>query len=394
MRYSVRTEQSGGGSSSPWDAHNIATEMIAQGNDAILLTVGDTDFASPSVAADEVGRSIVNGNTKYAPSAGNASLRKAIAERFSLQSGVSVNAEQVVVTAGAQNALFITALCVIDAGDEVLVPEPMYVTYPGVIKAAGGVIVPIRSPAELNFHPRLDELEAAVTSNTRAIFLATPNNPTGAVYTGQELEKIAEICCKHDLWLISDEVYCDMIYQGEHVSPATLPDVADRTITIGSLSKSHAMPGWRVGWMIAPVELAKRATALMTSSTYGIPTFIQDAATATLSALPHGLPDMKLIYSARRSRVCERLNSIEGLSCLPPAGGMFVMLDVSATGMAPYDYAMGLVRSFGVAVLPAEEFGESASRHVRVNLGVADHLLDEAIERIERYTSALHRGAT
>ncbi|MGO4439182.1 pyridoxal phosphate-dependent aminotransferase [Rhizobium sp. RAF56] len=389
MRFASRTQRPAGKSVSAWDMHFIAAEKIARGEHAILLTVGDTDFASPSEAVVEAYDSLRSGRTHYTASVGEPPIREAIARRHRQLSGQVIDPDQVIVTVGAQNALFTAALCIVDPGDEVIVPEPMYVTYPGTIAAAGGKTISVRSPAENGFHPLIEEIEAAVNERTRAIFLATPNNPTGAVYTADELSRIGAICQKHNLWLVSDEVYGSLVYEGRHVSPSALPGMADRTVTIGSLSKSHAMAGWRLGWMIAPPELAERAGRLSVCSTYGIPTFVQDAAVVALNTYPDGLPDLKAAYTRRRERLCEQLNAIPGLSCRRPDGGMFIMLDIRATGMAAYDFAKGLVLEEGVATLPADDFGESAAGYLRINLGARDELIDEAAIRIARYAKNL-----
>jgi arginine:pyruvate transaminase len=389
MRYASRMQQLAATSSSAWDVHHIAAEMLARGEDAILLTVGDTDFASPSIAVETACLSLSGGRTHYAASAGDRPVRAAIARRHFLQTGQTVDPDQVIVTLGAQNALFTAALCLVEPGDEVIVPEPMYVTYPGTIVSAGAQVVAVPSPAENGFHPDLAALEAAVTRRTRAIFLATPNNPTGAIYTADELAAIGEICMRHDLWLVSDEVYRDLVFEGVHTSPASLPGIGSQTVTIGSLSKSHAMAGWRLGWMIAPLGLAAHAARMTTCTTYGIPTFLQDAAATVLDELPNGLPGMLTTYRRRRDRLSDVLDAAPGLQCHRPAGGMFCMLDVRSTGVSSYEFADGLVRSEGVALLPADEFGPTAVGYLRINLGVSDDRVDEAASRIARYAERL-----
>nr|WP_249807444.1 aminotransferase class I/II-fold pyridoxal phosphate-dependent enzyme [Bradyrhizobium sp. 30] len=355
------------------------------------MTVGDTDFSSPQAVVTVVHDALAAGRTHYSPSAGGRPIREAIARRHARRTGQSIEAGQVIVTVGAQNALLTAALCLIEPGDQVLVPEPMYLTYPGTIAAAGGETIPVRSPAKSRFHPLIDEMEAAIGPRTTAIFLATPNNPTGAVYTSEELSAIAELCQKHDLWLVSDEVYGDLIYEGRHVSPSVLPGMAERTITIGSLSKSHAMAGWRLGWMICPQELATAAGQLALCSTYGVPTFLQDAAVVALEQFPNGIPELNAAYRRRRDHLCNRMEAISVLSCHRPDGGMFAMLDARATGLSTYDFAKGLVLEEGVAILPADGFGESATGYLRINLGVDDATIDEACVRLARYAERLGR---
>ncbi|MDF0581973.1 pyridoxal phosphate-dependent aminotransferase [Bradyrhizobium yuanmingense] len=391
MRYASRIQQIAGKASNSWDAHVIAKQKRARGEAAILMTVGDTDFASPTSAIAAVHESLAAGRTCYTPSAGGLPMREAVARHHAHQTGQVIHPDQVVVTVGAQNALLTAALCLIEPGDQVLVPEPMYLTYPGTIAAAGGVIVSVRSPAINRFHPLITELEAAIGPRTRAIFLATPNNPTGAVYTTEELSGIAALCQKHDLWLVSDEVYGDLVYEGRHVSPCILPGMSTRTITINSLSKSHAMAGWRLGWMVAPQKFAEYAGQVTYCSTYGIPTFLQDAAVVALEQFPDGLPELRAAYRRRRDRFCDWLGSVRHFSCFRPEGGMFVMLDIRASGLSAYDFAMGLVVEEGVATLPADDFGESAKGHLRINLGVVDAEIDEAAMRLIRYAERLGR---
>lgn len=391
MHYASRIQHIAGKASKAWDIHVIAVEKRVRGEPVILMTVGDTDFASPASSVAAVRNSLAARRTHYTASAGGRPMREAVAQRHARKTGQVIDADQVVVTIGAQNALLTAALCLIEPGDQVLVPEPMYVTYPGTIAAAGGESVGIRSPARNHFHPLINEMEAAIGPRTRAIFLATPNNPTGAVYTVDELCSIAALCRKHDLWLVSDEVYGDLVYEGRHVSPSVLPGMAERTITIGSLSKSHAMAGWRLGWMIGPPGLAHFAGQLALCSTYGIPTFLQDAAVVALEQFPNGLPELQAAYRRRRDRLCGRLGDVPLLSCHRPDGGMFVMLDARATGLSAYDFARGLVLEEGVAILPADDFGNSAAGYLRMNLGVPDADIDEAARRIARYAERLAR---
>lgn len=393
MRYASRLHQMAGKASKAWDIHYMAAEKRARGERTMLLTVGDTDFPSPESAVAAVHDSLATGRTQYGPSAGGRPIREAIARRHANKTGQPIVADQIIATIGAQNALLIAAFCVVAPGDQVMVPEPMYATYPGTIAAAGGEIISIRSPAENRFHPLIKDMEAAIGPRTRAIFLATPNNPTGVVYTREELSAIAVLCHKHDLWLVSDEVYDELVYEGQHVSPAVLPGMAERTITIGSLSKSHAMAGWRIGWMIGPQELAHHAGQLAVCSTCGIPTFLQDGAVVALEQFPHGLPALQTAYRRRRDRLRNRLEAVPVLSCHRPEGGMFVMLDVRATGLSAYDFAEGLFLEEGVAILPADAFGDSATGHLRISLGVADSEIDEAALRLSRYAEriGLHR---
>jgi arginine:pyruvate transaminase len=392
MRYASRTRGTAGKESATWETHDIATEMLARGEDAILLTIGDTDFPTPPIIVEAAHQSLLRGRTHYSSSSGEKSLRETIARRQQEKTGRTVEADQVVVTQGAQNALMTAALCLLDVGDSVIVPEPLYSTYRGTIEIAGGELIEVGCPPETEFHLPLDRIAAAVTPRTKAIFLATPNNPTGAVYHRDELNALAKICCQNDLWLVSDEVYCDLVYEGEHVSPVTLPGMAERTVTIGSLSKSHAMAGWRLGWLVGPRQMAARAASIANCNSYGIPTFIQDAAVLALETFPAGVPALRQTYARRRERVGDALNLIPMLAARQPEGGMFIMVDVKGTGLSAGEFADTLVRETGVALLPADGFGSSAAYYLRMNLGVADEVLEEAVRRISAFTLRLRNA--
>ncbi len=394
MRLASRIRPASPSGRSSWDIHAVAEEMIAKGEEVIVLTVGDSDFASPKAAVDAIADSLARGRTYYTAPAGDDPLRAAIARQQSRLTGREISPEQVIVTVGAQNALHVAALCLLDPGDEVIVPEPLYSTYPGTLGLAGAHMVTVASPAAKDFHPQVDAIAAAVTPRTKAIFLATPNNPTGAVYTQIELRRIGDICKQHDLWLVSDEVYAGIVYEGRHVSAGSLSDIADRTVTIGSLSKSHAMAGWRLGWMLAPLALARQAERVSTWVTFGIPTFIQDAAVVALETQPDGMPELKQAYTRRRQLFCDRLMNVPGIVPLWPEGGMFVMLDVSGSGIPAYEFAMGLVKEKRVATVPSDDFGASAQGYLRINLGAADGLIAEAAARIADYAFALHDKKT
>lgn len=390
MRFASRIQPASPSQRSSWDIHDVALDMMAEGEDVIVLTVGDSDFASPTAAIEAVADSLARGRTYYTAPAGDEPLRTTIARHQSKLNGREIAADQVIVTVGAQNALLIAAMCLLDPGDEVIVPEPLYSTYPGTLGLAGARTVTVASPAANGFHPPITSIAAAVTPRTKAIFLATPNNPTGAVYSQDELRQIADICKAHDLWLVSDEVYAGIVFEGRHVSAGSLADIAERTVTIGSLSKSHAMAGWRLGWMVAPLALARHAERVSTWVTFGIPTFIQDAAVVALETQPLGMPELKAAYARRRRLFCDRLMNVPGVVPQWPEGGMFVMLDVRGSGISAYDFAMGLVREERVAVVPADDFGPSALGYLRVNLGAADAVIEEAAARIARYAFALH----
>jgi arginine:pyruvate transaminase len=389
MKYADRVERWAGEAADAWEIHEIAATRMRAGEDIYLLTVGDTDFASPDAAIEEAHNSLLRGRTNYAAMIGERPLREAIAARQQQRTGVATAPEQVVVTQGAQNALYNVAQCLLDPGCDVVAPEPMYVTYPATVEGTGANLISVPSRADNNFHPTLEDLTAAITDRTRAIFLASPNNPTGAVYSKGELEAIAALCIKHDLWLVSDEVYGLLTYGVDHVSATMLDGMADRTIVISSLSKSHAMAGWRLGWAIVPPGLVSHMENLALCSTYGTPTFIQDAAVAAIQSAPGGVAGMKETYGHRRDWFCEAMDALPGLACRKPEGGMFAMLDVRGSGLSAFDFAHRLLDDQRIATLPADAFGPSAKGFLRINLAVSDDTLEEVAKRIAVFADSL-----
>ena len=389
MKYSNLVERLQGRRTSAWEIHRVAQQAAANGEDVIVLSVGDPDFATPAPIVERAIEALRGGDTHYSAVSGREPLRAAIAEEHARMTGCEANAANVILTAGAQNGVFAASLCLLEAGDEVIVPEPMYLTYEACVRATGATLVAVPVDPARAFHVDCDALEAALTPRTRAIFFATPCNPTGVVMQRADLERIARLACLHDLWVLSDEVYADLTFEREHVSIASLPGMAQRTVTLGSLSKSHAMAGWRVGWAIGPATLIEHMGRLALAMLYGLPGFIQQAA---LTAVQNKAPiaaEMREIYRRRRDLVFERLHRVPGLRCLLPEAGMFMMVDVSGTGLETVDFTWQLFRAQGVSVLDASAFGETANGFVRLGFVVHDAQLIDACERIARFVEGL-----
>jgi len=389
MRFSSFVERIGGEGAAAWDIHTKAVERQRRGEDVIVLSVGDPDFDTPPAIVDAAIESLRQGRTHYMPIIGEPALRRAIAREHGRTTGQEVGPENVAVLAGAQCALFSAAMCVLDEGDEVIVPEPMYVTYEAVLRSAGARIVNVPLPASRGFALDPAEIAAAVTARTRAILINSPHNPTGAMLTRRDWEAVAEICRRHDLWLLSDEVYASLTYESEHVSPAGLPGMDERTVTINSLSKSHAMTGWRIGWAVAPRPLVPHLANLALCMLYGCPGFVQDAALAALEAGPTEVARMRDIYRRRRDLVHRKLSQAGGLGCHLPEAGMFMMVDIRETGLGADAFCEGLLDAKGVSVLAGEAFGPSAAGHVRLSLGTPEPVLEEACDRIVAYARSL-----
>jgi arginine:pyruvate transaminase len=256
------------------------------------------------------------------------------------------------------------------------------VTYEGVFGACGAKVVPVQVRPENGFRVDPADVAALITPKTRALLINSPNNPSGASLSLMIWVELAALCIRHDLWLISDEVYSELLYEGEHISPASLPGMAERTATINSLSKSHAMSGWRVGWVIGPKPLAEHLVHLSLCMLFGIPDFVQRAAQL---ALDQDLPQVALMreqYRQRRDLVCASLSHCPGIRPVRPDGGMFVMVDIRQTGLGAQDFAERLLDGYGVSVLAGEAFGPSAAGHIRIGLVVDQPQLADACRRI------------
>lgn len=382
MRYSALTQRIAGDGAAAWHIHNRALELREQGVDVVLLSVGDPDFDTPRPIVQAAIDSLLAGDTHYSEVRGSRGLRDSIARRHRQLSGQAVDAEHVIVMPGAQCAVYAVAQCLLDPGDEVIVAEPMYVTYEGVFGAIGAKVVPVAVRPENGFRVDPADVAALVSPRTRAVLLNSPNNPSGASLPLMIWQELALICVRHDLWLISDEVYSELLYEGEHISPASLPGMAERTATINSLSKSHAMSGWRVGWVIGPKSLADHLEHLSLCMLFGIPDFIQNAAQLALDRDLPEVAQMREEYRQRRDLVCASLSDCPGLRPIRPDGGMFVMVDVRQTGMCAQQFAERLLEGHGVSVLAGEAFGPSAAGHIRMGLVVNRQKLADACRRI------------
>lgn len=389
MRYSTRVDRIGGDGPAAWSIHVAAVSARLRGEDVLVMSVGDPDFATPEPIVERAVEALRSGDTHYTQIAGRAALRDAIAQDFMSRGGPEVGPQNVIIQAGAQNALFSTCMCLLSPGDEVVALDPMYVTYGASVGVAGAKIVAAPPLPESGFRPDIAAIQRAVTPNTRAILFANPNNPSGVVMTEAELEGIAEIARRHDLWVISDEVYAALTFDTPHVSIAALPGMAERTVTIGSLSKSQAMTGWRCGWIIGPTDLVQHVDNLALCMLYGLPGFTQEAATVALTSARGEMERMREIYRRRRDLALAELAAAPNLSALTPDAGMFLLVDVRGTGLSAYDFAWRLFRETGVSVLDATAFGRSAAGFVRLSYTLGDDQLREGCRRIAGFAAGL-----
>ena len=389
MRFSSLTEQLAPEAVDAWSIHTRARQMKNDGHDVIVLSIGEPNFDTPAPIVETAVTALRNGRTHYTPAAGVMAFREAIANYHVGQGLGHVTPDQVVVAPGAQCGLFAAAMCVFGPGDSVLVPEPMYVTYDGVVAATRAEVTPVPLRPENGFHLDPEDVIARLRDNTKALIVNTPHNPTGTVMHEDTIAALAEICEQHDLWLLSDEVYADLAFERPHVSPLSHPTLKHRTAGIFSLSKAFAMTGWRMGWVTAPAELAIHIEGLLSCMLFGAPPFIQDAGITALEDALEDVGRMRDEYRQRRDLVCDLLGPINKLHCHRPEAGMYVMIDVRETGMEGKEFANKLLDAEGVSLLPGEGFGDSGRGHVRFSTCEAPELLEEACKRIQRFAAQI-----
>ena len=385
MHFSSRVDRITGEGAAAWEIHSAAIAAKRGGADVIVLSIGDPDFATPAPIVDRAVDALRSGDTHYTDIPGRPALRAAIARDHFERGGIEAAPENVIVLAGAQNALFSASLCLFAPGDEVIVLEPMYVTYEATLRVSGANIVLVPPRPESGFRPDIEAVASAVTPRTRAIVFASPNNPSGVVMSEAELDAIAEIARRHDLWVISDEVYAALTFDAPHRSIAALPGMAERTATIGSLSKAQAMTGWRCGWIIGPPELVRHVEKLSLCMLYGLPGFVQEGAIVALGEARGEMDAMREIYRRRRDLVHEKLAQVPELRVARPQAGMFLMLDIRGAGLSSNEFAWGLLRGEGVSVLDATAFGSSAAGFVRLSFSLGEEQLVEGCARIRRF---------
>lgn len=394
MQLSNRITTLTGGGSDGWDLFVRARGMIASGIDVTELTIGEHDIKTHDDILDAMHASAKSGRTGYSMVPGEDTLRDAVAARTQAATGVPTTRENVLVTPGGQSALFSAHTAACDAGDTALYIDPYYATYPGVIRSVGALPVTIPALPENNFQVRFEDIDAAAKAagNAKTLLVNSPNNPTGVVYSRATFDGIARACIENDLWLISDEVYDTQIWEGAHISPRALPDMAERTLVVGSMSKSHAMTGSRVGWIIAPEDVVSNLITLATHTTYGVAGFVQDAAHYALNIGAEFEEAVAAPFQRRRAIALDILARQNVVRAVPPQGAMYLMLDIRATGLSGEDFANKLLDAHHIAVMPGESFGRAAAGHLRVAMTIDDARFAAAIETLCTFAQSLTKA--
>src|SRR6202043_109265 len=336
MQYSSLVKRIAGDGADAWLIHYAARAAHERGEDVILLSVGDPDLDTPSPVLERAIERLRAGDTHYTPATGRQHLREAIAASHRARTAQPVDAANVIFLAGAQNALFVASLCIAGPGDEVIALEPLYPSYPATLEISGARMVRVAAPAAQGFRVDLAALEAAITSNTRALFFATPNNPSGVILSEADLAVIGDAARRHGLWVVVDEVYAGLAPGGR--VPSLAASLPDQVVTISSLSKSHAMPGWRAGWMVGPPTLITHVESLAICMLYGLPGFVQEAALTALRVAPAAESRMRDFCAQRRDVLLAGLAGIPEVRCCAPDAGMFMLIDVRGTGLTGYEF--------------------------------------------------------
>ncbi len=372
------------GTESAFEVLARAKALEAQGKEIVHLEIGEPDFDTPDNIREAAVKAIWDGYTHYGPAQGLPELREAIARVVSKDKGIQAKPEEVVVTPGAKPIMFFSMLALVDEGDEVIYPNPGFPIYESVIEFIGAKAVPLQLKEEKEFCFDAAELEKLISSKTKMIIINSPQNPTGGVLSKEDLETIAELARKNDIWVLSDEIYSKTLYEGEHVSIASLPGMRQHTIILDGYSKTYAMTGWRLGYGIMPQELAAALTQLQINATSCTCSFTQVAGIEGITGDQSGARMMVDEFRRRRDVIVEGLNRIPGIRCLRPKGAFYVFPNITETGMRSADLSDLLLNEAGVAVLPGTAFGKYGEGYLRLSYANSIENIEKALERIEK----------
>jgi aspartate/methionine/tyrosine aminotransferase len=360
-----------------------ARALEAQGRDVIHLEIGEPDFDTPPNVRQAGIEAIAGGWTHYGPAAGQPDLRQCIVDYINRHRGATYGPEHVVVTPGGKPIMFFLILALLDEGDEAIYPDPGFPIYRSMIDFVGAKAVPLPIREEHDFRLDVAELESLITPRTRFLIINSPANPTGGVLTKDDLAAIAHLAVRHDLFVLADEIYAEIIYDGDHHSVAAFPGMAERTAILDGFSKTYAMTGWRLGYGLMPADLAEQVTRLMVNSVSCTASMVQRAGLEALTGPQDDVRAMVEAFRRRRDLMVEGLNRIPGVSCRMPAGAFYVFPNIQGTGMASKPFADRLLDEFGVAALSGTSFGDHGEGYLRLSYANSEENLAKALDRIE-----------
>lgn len=359
-----------------------ARALEAQGRDVVHLEIGEPDFHTPENIVDAGANALHEGWTHYGPAAGQPDLREAIATYVNESRGTSYHADQVVVTPGGKPVMFFVMLALLEHGDEAIFPDPGFPIYQSMIDFSGARAVPIPLREKNDFRLDVDELASLMNDKTKVLILNSPANPTGGVLERSDLEAIAELAVKHDVTVLSDEIYSELLYQGEHVSIATMPGMSERTIILDGFSKTYAMTGWRLGYGLFPGDLAAPITKLMVNSVSCTSMAVQRAGLEALTGPQDAVTEFLEAFRRRRDLIVDGLNEIDGMSCLLPKGAFYAFPNIEGTGKSSREFADLLLEEHGVAAVAGTSFGAAGEGYLRLSYATSEENLQKALERI------------
>jgi aspartate aminotransferase len=366
-----------------------AKGMKAEGIDVCSFSAGEPDFDTPIHIREAAKQALDEGKTRYGPAAGEYKLREAIAKKLRVDNNLDYQPENIIVTNGGKYSLFNLMLTLIESGDEVIIPAPYWLSYPEMVRLAGGTPVIVDTLAENDYKIIPEQLEQAITPQTKLFVLNSPSNPTGAVYTPAEIRALAEVILAHDCWVVSDEIYEKILYDDmEHLSiGAVNSEIFARTIVSNGFAKSHSMTGWRVGYAAGPLEIIKAMTTIQSHSTSNVCTFAQYGAIAALSSSQACVQQMLTAFAARREVMYKGIQGIPQLSCPKPYGAFYLFVDISKTGIESLDFCNALLDSQRVAAIPGIAFG--ADNCIRLSYATDMKSIEKGIERIRKFVDSL-----
>ncbi len=360
-----------------------ARRLEAQGRDIVHLEIGEPDFDTPPNIIEAAIRALRDGQTHYSPSPGIPELRQAVADQVATTRGVEVTPDQVVITPGAKPVIFFAILALVEPGDEVILPDPGFPIYESMVRFVGGVPVSATLSEENDFRMDPTEVREKASDRTVMMILNSPHNPTGGVLEGSDLEGLAQVALERDLWVLSDEIYGRILYEGQHASILSLAGMQERTILLDGFSKAYAMTGWRLGYGVMPEPLAIHMARLMTNSNSCTATFTQWAGLEAITGPQAAVDEMVAAFRRRRAAVVSGLNRIPELSCPEPNGAFYAFPRITETGMDDQGFADHLLREAGVAVLAGRSFGVGGAGHVRISYATSVARIEEGLRRIE-----------
>ncbi len=388
MRYASVTDRLADLGGAKWAVHARARALKAAGEAIIELTIGEPDVPTPERFMEAAARSMQSGRTGYSNGRGEPGVVAALAARYTARRGRQIGRDQVMCLPGTQTVLYGVLRTLVEAGDEVLLGDPMYATYEGLIAQTGATMVPVPLRPEQGFRMQAADVAARITPRSRVLFLNTPHNPTGAVLRAEDIRALGELARAHDLWIVSDEVYEDLVFPGvTFTSPLDFADLADRVVVASSISKSHAAPGFRSGWCVGPAEFCERLLPLSETMLFGSQPFIADMTQLAVSEPSPVAAGMAERFARRAALIARALDGVAGLRVHRPEAGMFALVDVRATGLSGEDFALGLLDAQKVAVMPGESFGAGLNGWLRLSLTQPDDVVTEACNRIAAHAA-------